>query len=250
MEVAVLIVFSGAQQGLAEFLGVPDQLQSGTSLIVGLLPFTVPTVKSTEAAGWRSVDAVIQSFTNQQDVLVPHEFPQQAMLYQAMSLLCFPKALLDFLNSSPSTRTYCIWPSPDQMLPGLDTIMLQYILESTKAMSAKVEEDVRVVFISNQHLETLHTMPSLVTKLANAPEIQFWMYGYSANMTCQSWQVQEVYPLGMRSCNIVCCCIVSNMSIRGCCNLHCFCTCRRFDWLLSAYVPDYRASLLGLLSCP
>ncbi|KAN0100824.1 hypothetical protein V8E55_000808 [Tylopilus felleus] len=196
MEVAVLIVFSGVQQGLAEFLGVPDQLQSGTSLIVGLLPFTVPTVKSTEAAGWRSVDAVIQSFTNQQDVLVPHEFPQQAMLYQAMSLLCFPKALLDFLNSSPSTRTYCIWPSPDQMLPGLDTIMLQYILESTKAMSAKVEEDVRVVFISNQHLETLHTMPSLVTKLANAPEIQFWMYGYSANMTCQSWQVQEVYPLG------------------------------------------------------
>ncbi|KAG6381397.1 hypothetical protein JVT61DRAFT_5811 [Boletus reticuloceps] len=192
-EVAVLVVFPGAQQKMTKVLQVPEQL-SGAPLLVVLLPFLVAAITSTNVAGQRSIEAVIQSSFNTQDVLVPHEPPQEALLYQAMSLLCFPKVLLDFLNSS--TRTYCIWPSPDQMLPGLATIMLQYVLKSTKAVSAKLEEDTRVVFISNQHLEMLHTMPSLVTKLANSPETQFWTYGYSANIACQQWKLQEIYPLG------------------------------------------------------
>ncbi|KAF8446174.1 hypothetical protein L210DRAFT_3474689 [Boletus edulis BED1] len=192
-EVAVLVVFPGAQQKMTKVLQVPEQL-SGAPLLVVLLPFLVAAITSTNVAGQRSIKAVIQSSFNTQDVLVPHVPPQEALLYQAMSLLCFPKVLLDFLNSS--TRTYCIWPSPDQMLPGLATVMLQYVLKSTKAVSAKLEEDTRVVFISNQHLEMLHTMPSLVTKLANSPETQFWTYGYSANIACQKWKLQEIYPLG------------------------------------------------------
>ncbi|KAF8140031.1 hypothetical protein EV363DRAFT_1311469 [Boletus edulis] len=192
-EVAVLVVFPGAQQKMTKVLQVPEQL-SGAPLLVVLLPFLVAAITSTNVAGQRSIEAVIQSSFNTQDVLVPHVPPQEALLYQAMSLLCFPKVLLDFLNSS--TRTYCIWPSPDQMLPGLATVMLQYVLKSTKAVSAKLEEDTRVVFISNQHLEMLHTMPSLVTKLANSPETQFWTYGYSANIACQKWKLQEIYPLG------------------------------------------------------
>lgn len=198
-EVAVLIVFPGAQQGLTKVLQVPEHLQSGTPLLVVLLPFLVSAMTSTNVTGWRSIETVIQSSFNPQDVLVPRELPREAMLYQAMSLLCFPKALLDFLNNSPTSRAYCIWPLPDQLSPGLDTAMLQCILKSTKAVSAKVEEDVRVVFISNRHLEILHSMPSLVAKRVNSPEIQFWTYGYSAKMTCERWRVQEVYPLGMRS---------------------------------------------------
>lgn len=93
---------------------------------------------------------------------------------------------------------------PDELSSGLDTTMLQCILKSIKAVSAKLEEDVRVIFISNRHLEMLHTMPSLVTKCINSPETQFWTYGYSSNMTCERWRVQEIYPLGMRgSFNIV-----------------------------------------------
>lgn len=150
---------------------------------------------------------VMQSSFNLQDVLVPHELPREAVLYQAMSLLCFPKALLDFLNNSPTRRAYCIWPLPDQLSPGLDAAMLQCILKSTKAVSAKPEEDVRVVFISNKYLDILPTMPSLVTKRVNSPETQFWTYGYSASMTCERWRVHEIYPLGMRgSFNVVCCC--------------------------------------------
>lgn len=200
-EAAVLIVFPGAQQGLAKILQVPEHLWPGNPLLVVLLPFLVSPMASINVAGQRSIETVMQSSSSPEDVLVPHELPKEAMLYHAMSLLCFPKALLHFLNNS--TRTYCIWPSPDQMLPGLDTVMLQYILKSTKAVSAKLEEDVRVIFISNQHLEMLHTMPSLVTKLVNSPEVQFWTYGYSASITSLKWRVQEIYPLGMRS--LKCC---------------------------------------------
>lgn len=171
---------------------------SGTPLLVVLLPFLVSAKTSTNVAGWRSIATLTQSSSNPQDILVPHELLQEVVLYQAMSLLYFPKALLDFLNNSPTRRAYCIWPLPDQLSPGLDTTMLQCILKSTRAVSAKLEEDIRVVFISNRHLDMLHTMPSLVTKRVNSPEIQFWTYGYSASMTCERWRVQEIYPLGMR----------------------------------------------------
>ncbi|KAF8559316.1 hypothetical protein OG21DRAFT_1493233 [Imleria badia] len=193
-EAAVLVVFPGAQQGLAKILQVPEHLWPGNPLLVVLLPFLVSAMTSLNVAGQRSIETVIQSSSNPQDVLVSHKLSQEALVYHAMSLLCFPKALLDFLNNS--TRTYCIWPSPDQMLPGLDTVMLQYILRSTKAVSAKLEEDIRVIFISNQHLELLHTMPFLVTKLVNSPEVQFWTYGHSAGIIHQRWRVQEIYPLG------------------------------------------------------
>lgn len=203
-EVAALIVFPGTQQGLTKVLQVPDHLLSGISLLVVLLPFSVSTMTSTNVTGWRSIEAVTQSSSNLQDLLVPPELPQEAVLYQAMSLLCFPKALLDFLNNSLTRRTYCIWPLPDQLSPGLDTAMLQCILKSTNAVLANLEEDVRVVFISNRHLDMLHTMPSLVTKRVNSPEVQFWTYGYSLSMTFQRWRVQEIYPLGMRgSVNVV-----------------------------------------------
>ena len=184
---------------MTKVLEVPEHLSSepGPPLLVVLLPFLVSAETTTNVTGQRSIGTVIQS-SNLQDVMVPHELSQEAMLHQAMSLLCFPKTLLDFLNST-SIRTYCIWPPSDQMLLELETVMLQYILKSTKAVPAKVEKDVRVVFTSNQHLETLHTMPSLVTKLVNSPEIQFWTYGYSASMTSQRWRVQEIYPLGMRN---------------------------------------------------
>ncbi|KAI9572746.1 hypothetical protein HD554DRAFT_2285215, partial [Boletus coccyginus] len=195
-EVALLIVFPGAQQGLTKALQVPEDLLSGTPLVVVLLPLLVSAMTSTNTAGQRSINTVIQSSLNSQNVLVPYELPQEAMLYQAMSLLCFPKTLLDFLNNPSTSRTYCIWPLPDQSLPELDTVMLQCILKSTEAVLAKLDEDVRVVFISNQHLEMLHTMPSLVTKLANSSEIQFWTYGYSASLAYQRWRLQEIYPLG------------------------------------------------------
>lgn len=198
-EVALLIVFPGAQQGLTKALQVPEDLLSGTPLVVVLLPFLVSAMTATNIAGQRSIDTVIQSPLSSQNALVPHELPQEAILYQAMSLLCFPKALLDFLNNPSTSRTYCIWPLPDQSFPGLDTVMLQCILKSTKAVLARIDEDVRVVFLSNQHLEILHTMPSLVTKLVNSPEIQFWTYGYSASLACQRWRLQEIYPLGMKS---------------------------------------------------
>lgn len=193
-EVAVLVVFPRAQQGLIKVLQVPEHLLSGSPLLVVLLPYLVSTMTSTKAIGYRSIEAVQQSLLNLQDL--PHDFPQDIILHQAMSLLCFPKALLDFFNSSTS-RPYCIWPMQDQLSPGLDTTMLQCILKSTKAVSTKLDEDVRVIFISNRHLEVLHTMPSLVTKRVNSPEIQFWRYGYSADMTCEKWKVQEIYPLGM-----------------------------------------------------
>ena len=210
-EVAILIVFPGAKQGLTKVLQVPDHL-AGTPLLVVLLPFLVSVTASANTAGQRPIETVIQSSCNPQDMLVPHKLPQEAMLYQAMSLLCFPKALLDFLNN-PTSRTYCIWPSPDQLFSGLDTVMLQCILKSTKAVSAKLEEDVRVVFIANQHLEKLHTLPSLVTKV-NSPEIQFWTYGYSPSLACQRWRVQEIYPLGMRS-SLTMFSVVSNILLGG-----------------------------------
>jgi hypothetical protein len=197
-EVAILVVFPGAKQGLTKVLQVPEHLLSGTPLLVVLLPFLVSAMTSSNTTGQRPIETVIQSSFNPQDGVVPHKLPQEAVLYQAMSLLCFPKSLLDFLNNPLTSRTYCIWPSPDQLLPGLDSVLLQYILKATKAVSAKLEEDVRVVFISNQHLEKLDTMPSLVTKLINSPETQFWTYGYSASLACQKWRVQEIYPLGMR----------------------------------------------------
>ncbi|KAG8220012.1 hypothetical protein J3R82DRAFT_1023 [Butyriboletus roseoflavus] len=206
-EVAVLIIFPGAQKGLTKVLQVPEHLLSGTPLLVVLFPLLVSAMTSTNVAGWRSIETVIQSSFNPQDVLVHHDLPQEAMLYQAMSLLYFPKKLLDFLNNSPTSRAYCIWPLPDQLSLVLDTAMLQCILKSTKAVSAKVEEDVRVVFISNRHLEILHNMPSLVTKRVNSPEIQFWTYGYSASITCERWRVQEIYPLGMNSFNVVLLCL-------------------------------------------
>lgn len=244
---AVLIVFPGAKQGLTKVLQVPEHLLSGAPLLVVLLPFLLSAMTSTNAAGQRPIETVIQSSFNPQDVLMLHELPQEAMLYQAMSLLHFPKSLLDFLNNPSTSRTYCIWPSPDQLFPGLDSVMLQYILKSTKAVSAKLEEDVRVIFISNQYLEKLDTMPSLVTKLVNSPEIQFWTYGYSANLACQRWRVQEIYPLGMRG-SLTLFSVVSKTLFRGCCDLHFFCTCRRFGGLLSANVPDHRASTMGVLS--
>lgn len=200
-EGAVLVVFPEAQQGLIKFLQVPEHLLPGTPLLVVLLPFLVSTTK---AVGQRSIEIVQQSSFNLQVHLIPQDFSQDVMSHQAMSLLCFPKALLDFLKSSPTSRPYCIWPTPDESSSGLDTTMLQSILKPTKAISAKLEEDVRVVFISNSHLGMLHTMPSLVTKRANSPETQFWTYGYSAKMPSERWKVQEIYPLGMRgSVNIV-----------------------------------------------
>lgn len=245
-EVALLIVFPGAQQGLTKALQVPEDLLSGTPLVVVLLPLLVPAMTSTNTAGQRPINIVIQSSLNPQNALVPYELPQEAMLYQAMSLLCFPKALLDFLNNPSTSRTYCIWPLPDQSFLELDTVMLQCILKSTEAVLAKLDEDVWVVFISNQHLEILHTMPSLVTKLANSSEIQFWTYGYSASLAHQRWRLQEIYPLGMKS-SLKLFTVVSQVLSRRHCNLYFFCTCRRFSGLLSANVPDHRASIVGLL---
>jgi len=74
--------------------------------------------------------------------------------------------------------------------------MLQHVLKSTKAVLGKLEEDVRIVFISNKHVDILHTMPTFVTKKANLPEIQFWTYGYSPSTTHENWKLQEIYPLG------------------------------------------------------
>lgn len=192
----MLIVFPTVQQGLTKVLQVPEHLLSATTLLVVLLPFLVSTMSSTKAVGWRAIEAVHQSLCNPEDAVC--DLSQGAVLHQAVSLLCFPKALLDFFNNPSTSRSYCIWPLPDQLLPGLETTWLQYILKSTKAVSAKVEEDVRVIFISNRHLDMLHTIPSLATKRLNSPEVQFWRYGYSPDMTYEKWRVQEIYPLGMR----------------------------------------------------
>ncbi|KAG9314571.1 hypothetical protein JVU11DRAFT_5373 [Chiua virens] len=200
-EVAILVVFPKAQKGLTTALQVPECLLSDiptdpARLLVVLLPLLVSAKTSTSVAGLRSIETVMQSSFNPLDAPV---LPQEALLYQGMSLLCFPKTLLDFLNNPSTTRTYCIWPMPDQLSLGLDTAMLQYVLRSSKAASARLEEDIRAIFIPNSHLGMLHTMPSLVAKRVNCPEVQFWTYGFSANVACESWRLQEIYPLGMKS---------------------------------------------------
>ncbi|KAF9243890.1 hypothetical protein BU15DRAFT_59727 [Melanogaster broomeanus] len=177
-EVAVLIVFPASQQKLMKVLQVPDHLISGTLLLVVLLPFLVSSLKASKDVGWRSMDTVLKSLSSSEDVEKVYELPRRAILSQAVSLLRFPKSLLDFLNTS---KAYCIWPSPGP-LSGLDTALLQLILKSTKGTLAGLEDDVRVVFICNRDMETLPMMPSLVAKQANSPETQFWTYGYSTNV--------------------------------------------------------------------
>ncbi|KIK98503.1 hypothetical protein PAXRUDRAFT_674090 [Paxillus rubicundulus Ve08.2h10] len=194
-EVAVLIVFPATQLGLAKVLEVPEYLTSGTPLLVVLLPFLVPSSKASKDVGWRHVHTVTQSLSSCKAVEMGHELLRGTILSQATFLLGFPKSLLDFLSSSSTPKTYSIWPLPAQS-SGLDTALLQHILRSTKATFARLEDDVRVVFICNRNLETLHTMPSLVIKRANSPETQFWTYGYSTRVTSSRWGLQEIFPLG------------------------------------------------------
>ncbi|KIJ05620.1 hypothetical protein PAXINDRAFT_103699, partial [Paxillus involutus ATCC 200175] len=195
-EVAVLIVFPATQLGLAKVLEVPEYLTSETPLLVVLLPLLVPSFKASKDAGWRYVHTVMQSLSSCKSVDMGHELPRRTMLSQATSLLGFPKSLLDFLSSSTTPKAYSIWPFPTQSSSGLDTALLQHILRFTKATSARLEDDVRVVFICNRNLETLHTMPSLVSKQVNSPETQFWTYGYSTSVTSSRWGLQEIFPLG------------------------------------------------------
>jgi hypothetical protein len=202
-EVAVLIVFPATQLGLAKVLEVPEYLTSGTPLLVVLLPLLVPSFKASKDAGWRYVHTVMQSLSSCKSVDMGHELPRRTMLSQATSLLGFPKSLLDFLSSSTTPKAYSIWPFPTQSSSGLDTALLQHILRFTKATSARLEDDVRVVFICNRNLETLDTMPSLVSKRVNSPETQFWTYGYSTSVTSSRWGLQEIFPLGIHDSFIV-----------------------------------------------
>ncbi|KAF9229558.1 hypothetical protein BS17DRAFT_771624 [Gyrodon lividus] len=195
-EVAVLLVFPATQLGLAKVLQVPEYLIPGTPLLVVLLPFLVPSLNARKNVGWTPVDTLIQSLPSCKGVEIAHELPRRAILSQAISLLGFPKSLLDFLNSSTTSKAYCIWPLPGQSSSGLDTVLLQLILKSTKATFARFEDDVRVVFICNRDLETLQVMPSLVTKRGSSPETQFWTYGYSTSVTSSRWNLKEIFPLG------------------------------------------------------
>ncbi|KAH7883812.1 hypothetical protein F5I97DRAFT_1596654 [Phlebopus sp. FC_14] len=191
-ETAILVIFPATLSGLAQFLQVPDYHISDTSLLVVLLPLVLSFHKSSSHTGWRSMNT-IQTISKSSLIL------KKLLLSQAMSFLQFPKSLLEFLDSGGSSKSYCICFSLVDLghsSPGLETTLLQVILQSTKANLAKLEEDVRVIFIHVGAFASIQSMSGLVAKRANSPETQFFTYGSHPNVDKERWGLHEIFPLG------------------------------------------------------
>ncbi|KAH7914492.1 hypothetical protein BJ138DRAFT_386616 [Hygrophoropsis aurantiaca] len=198
-EVALLFIFPAKSDGLCNYLRVPQQMRSNEPLIAALLPWKVLSSKFAQHPAQRPLDKTLHqnsqsvAHINRQSTGRPIK---KRSLAQAMKLLGFPKALLDFM--AIGVRPYCVWfPSDgDAKQPGFETRLLRFILGKTQATFVSPESTVRVIFIHVGALNTLDQFPMLASRRRDSPEIQFWTYGTHHSVSCDRWGVREIYPLG------------------------------------------------------
>lgn len=192
-EVAALVMFPAAFLPLIKLLQVPDDQIVEGSLQVVLIPFSIP-LPTLVKIGHKPIQDV--------QTLSPslgkyHFLHKKPTIFQAIVCLGFPTSLLEFLDSP--NRTYAIWFSLSdcgQSTSGLETAHLQLILGATKATPSNVKDDVRVVFIHVGSISKIQALPSVVIKLSEFPETQFFTYGTHHSVDSQRWGVHEIFPLG------------------------------------------------------
>lgn len=193
-EVAVLAIFPALFTGLIKFLEIPhDPKPDHDSLLVILLPFSIPS-HSSEEAGERAVYDIQGSYLHPER---SHWLHRKPVVYQAIFCLGFPSDLLEFFDNP--NRTYGIWFSSSdcgQSTSGLETALLQVILGATKATVSNLKDDVRVIFIHVGALPTIRTLPSIVAKLSEHPETHFFTYGTHPSVESWRWGLHEIFPLG------------------------------------------------------
>lgn len=192
-EVAVLVVFPAAFVTMIKLLQVPDDQVVEGSLQVVLIPFLIPLPLLVKM-GNRAIQG-IQTLSLPPGKL--HSLHKKPLIFQAIVCLGFPASLLEFLDIP--NRTYAVWFSSSdcgQSTSGLETALLQLVLGATKSTLSNVKDDVRVVFIHIGSLSRIQALPSVVTKLSEFPETQFFTYGTHPSVDSQRWGVHEIFPLG------------------------------------------------------
>ncbi|KAL4068268.1 hypothetical protein V8B97DRAFT_1974437 [Scleroderma yunnanense] len=192
-EVAILVLFPAIFTGLTNFLQIPRGQVPDNSLLVVLLPSSISSNSFSEM-GERAVCDIQHSSSPPGK---PHWLHRRPLIYQAIFFLGFPSSLLEFFDN-PS-RTYGIWFSSSdcgQSTSGLETALLQLILGATRATVSNLKDEVRVIFIHVGALPTIRALPSLVAKLSQTPETQFFTYGTHPSVESWRWGVHEIFPLG------------------------------------------------------
>ncbi|KAI6045045.1 hypothetical protein EDC04DRAFT_3137369 [Pisolithus marmoratus] len=192
-EVAVLVVFPAVFLSLVKLLQLPEDQVIEGSLHVVLIPFSIP-LSSLVKVGNKHIQDV-QSLSPPLGKL--HPLQKKPIILQAISCLQFPTSLLEFLDGP--NRTYAVWFSPSDCshsTSGLETALLQLILGATKATPSNVKDDVRVIFVHVGSMSRIQALPSVVNKLSEFPETQFFTYGTHPTVQSQRWGVHEIFPLG------------------------------------------------------
>ncbi|KAG1716343.1 hypothetical protein ID866_827 [Astraeus odoratus] len=193
VDVALLVIFPADFTGLTMFLCIPKDQVPSDSVLVALIPFSITALSSVKA-GEKPVQAIQSLHPN----LGKYHFLQKKpVIYQAIFSLGVPTPLLEFLDYP--NRTYGIWFSSSdcgQSTSGVETSLLQLVLGSTKATLSHLKDEVRVIFIHVGSLPTIRSLPSLVAKLSDTPETQFFTYGTHPNVDSQRWGFHEIFPLG------------------------------------------------------
>lgn len=179
-----------------KFLRVPEQKWGENSLLVILMPFSIPASVPSKI-GQRAIKGVKQIYPHPGR---PHGFYKKPIIYQAIVCLGFPTPLLEFLDHP--NRTCGVWFSFSdcgESTSGLETALLRLIIGATKAALCSLQDDVRVVFIHVGSLSQLQALPFLAKKLSETPETQFFTYGTHPNIESQRWGFHEIFPLGKKT---------------------------------------------------
>jgi hypothetical protein len=170
-------------------------------LIGAVYPWSLPDTRFKQA-GWSSVGSVVHDrhITHSLATTTDDLALKDPALYRSLSLLRFPRLLVDFLTRLPGARC-CLWDmnahngSSDGALD-MDTRALQIILRKYKGKLMKPSERADIIFIHIGALSTIYRLPMLNDRRAKEPQLRVVTYGAHYSVPTSHWGVREIWPLG------------------------------------------------------
>ena len=176
------MILPTALTDICQYFHVPQDMQTGTRLVVMLLPWAI-TVTDFESMDWAMTRDQLHENGGRLDPQLAKKLEGDPRLLNAkfalgLRILRFTLPIYEFISRSP--RDYCVWYSGGDEYanaPGFETRLLTAVLNNCKGRDVGYKRDVRVVFVHVGALKTFRKLQALGMRRCKRPDIRIYSYG-------------------------------------------------------------------------